>query len=139
MQIRHRIGRTTRFVDVPLCTDCAKILAQRSAAEVRWQMLSWVITAVLALLTLAAVLMLTPVAMSFVLRLLTAVFAAAFLAGLAWSILQYIRQRAAAPEKKAVQNAAAIDNFSWRTTTFKFANEAFAERFRLLNESLLMD
>ena len=50
-----------------------------------------------------------------------------------WSFAQ------ADPAKQAVVAAVAIDSFSWRATVFRFANDAYAQRFAALNAPYLMD
>ena len=70
MQVRQRYGRITRLIDLPLCSRCASELNRRSADEERLQKISWLISGVLFLLGLAITLLLTPVMLSFGLRLL---------------------------------------------------------------------
>lgn len=139
LSIQRRLGRATRFVEVPLCSACAAIVAAKSGAEVRWQTISWMAMVIVAVLAFSVTLLFTPLAIPFILRLTIAILVAFLLGSLLWTLFQRVKQRAASPDKQAILTAATIDNFSWRTTTFKFANEPFAERFRLLNESLLME
>lgn len=139
LPLRRRLARVTRQVDVPLCAACGQLLQRRSMDEERWVKLGWGITAVLPLLLFPVTLLLTPAAMPFAVRLLLALVVAALGGWGGWSFAQKMQQRAALPEKTAVLHAARIDTFSWRATTFAFTNDTFAERFRLLNETLLMD
>jgi hypothetical protein len=125
-------------VEVPLCAVCGEQLRRRSGEEERWQKIGWVLTAVSPLILLPLTLLLTPTALPFWLRLLISLSVANLGGWAAWSFSQRQQQQAALPEKKAVLNAARINAFSWRATTFAFTNATFAEQFRSLNESLLM-
>ncbi len=139
LELRKRIGRVTRWVDVPLCAQCAQIVQKRSGDEERWQKIGWLVTAVITLLLLAIGLLLTPAGLSFGIRLLL-VLVVAGLAG--WVVLRLFHRvvdQAARPEKKAVLTSATIQTFSWRATTFTFTNETFVERLKYLNHHLLME
>lgn len=139
MTLRQRFGRTTRLIDVPLCTRCANELNRRSAEEDRLQKISWLVSGVLFLLGLAIALLLTPPALSFGLRLLLALLVgAALAAGVLWAFRKPLAN-AALPEKQAIRQAITIDDFSWRATTFAFENDLFADRFTELNAPRLME
>lgn len=139
MQVRQRYGRITRLIDVPLCSRCAAERNRRSADEERLQKISWLLSGVLFLLGLAVTLLLTPAMLSFGLRLLIALLVGG---GLVTAVLWGFRQpiaNAARPEKQAIRQAVTIEAFSWRATTFAFANDLFADRFTELNAPRLME
>lgn len=139
MTLRQRYGRITRLIDLPLCSRCAGELNRRSADEERLQKMSWLISGILFLLGLAITLLLTPVALSFGLRLLIALLVGG---GLAVALLFGFRKpiaNAALPEKQAIRQSVTIEAFSWRATTFAFENDLFADRFIELNGQRLME
>lgn len=137
--LRRRIGRVTRLIDVPLCAACQDQLRRQSGEEERLGKLGR-LSAILALfLVLAAALLLTPAAMLVQLRLLIALLLSLSAAQVVVLLFRRSRREAALPEKKEIYRSANIVDFSWRATTFEFANETFAERFKRLNEPLLMD
>lgn len=139
MPIHKRIARTTRSIDVPLCTSCAQTITRRSGEEERLQKIGMLVGTAVFLITTAIILIATPPGLSFILRLLIALLiGGAFTFGVGILFRRAIRN-AALPEKKAILQAAQIDTFSWRATTFSFANDAFTERFVDINESLLME
>lgn len=139
MEVRKRIGRITRLIEVPLCSRCAGELRRQSGEEERLQKLGRLACVVLFLLALALLLLLMPARLALLLRLLTALLTATVLATVVYLWFRRARFQAARPEKKAIRNSASISNFSWRATTFEFNNETFAKRFRDLNETLLME
>jgi len=139
MPIRKRIDRTTRLINVPLCLDCAQELRRQSADEERLQKIGRLVSATLFLLTLAVVILLTPVSLAFILRLLTGLLAAAGVTAVSLHLFRRAQANAARPEKKAIRQSAQIAAFSWRATTFNFENETFTERFKEINEPLLME
>jgi hypothetical protein len=139
MLIQKRIGRATRLIDVPLCATCAAHLHRRSADEERLRKIRWLVCGVLLLLALAVTLLLTPAGMAFWLRLGLAAGVAVALTAVSWHIIGRSITNAALPEKKAVRDAARIEHFSWRATTFSFAHPTFIQRFRELNEPYLME
>ena len=139
MPIRKRIGRTTRLIDVPLCLDCAQELRRQSADEERLQKIGRLVSAALFLLTLAVAILLTPASLAFLLRLLTGLLVAGAVTAVSLHFFRRATANAALPEKKAIRQSAQIATFSWRATTFNFENETFAERFKEINESLLME
>jgi hypothetical protein len=139
MPIQKRIGRTTRIIDVPLCTSCAQAIARKSGEEERLQKIGMLVETAVFLITTAIILIVTPAGLSFILRLLIALLISG---GLTFGVIIFFRRairNAALPEKKAILQAAQIETFSWRATTFSFANDAFTERFVDINESLLME
>jgi len=139
MEVRKRIGRVTRLIEVPLCNRCASELRRQSGEEERLQKIGRLVGSALFLLALALILLLTPARLGFTLRLLIALSTATVLTTAVYLWFRRARFQAARPEKKAIRNSAGITTFSWRATTFEFNNETFAERFRDLNETLLME
>ncbi len=139
MRVRRRIGRTTRLVDVPLCAECAHVTHRLSGEEERWHKLSWLFAAVAWLLAFSLLLLLLPVVLTPWLRLLLAALAACAAAYAGYRICRRIARRHARPEKKAILGAARICDFSWRTTTFEFSNQHFAEHFAAVNANLLFE
>lgn len=139
MMLKQRYGRITRLINLPLCSRCAGELNRHSADEERLQKISWLVSGVLFLLGLAITLLLTPAALSFGLRLLIAMLVGgALVAAVLWGFRQPIAN-AALPEKQAIRQSVAIEDFSWRATTFTFENDLFADRFTELNEPRLME
>lgn len=139
LELRKRIGRVTRWVNVPLCVQCAQVVQKRSGDEERWQKIGWLVTAVLALLLLSIGLLFTPAGLAFGIRLLLALAAAGLTSWVMLRLFRRVVNQAARPEKKAVLASAAIQTFSWRATTFTFTNETFIERLKYLNHHLLME
>ncbi len=139
MPIRKRIGRTTRTISVPLCTGCVHEVARKSGEEERLQKIGWLLQTAVFLLSTLIILIVTPSGLAFILRLFIALSIAG---GLTYSIALLFRRtirKAALPEKQAILNAAQIDTFSWRATTFAFENNLFTERFVDLNKPYLME
>lgn len=139
MELRRRIGRLTRMIDVPLCKECHYDLRRRSANEERLQKLGWLVSGVLFLLTIALALVFMPVEFGFGLRVLLAALVALLLAGFVFWLFWRASNRAELPSKQAIRQSADIINFSWRAATFEFVNEKFAEQFRAMNEARLME
>ncbi len=137
--LRKRIGRITRTIDVPLCSNCQQQVTSLSAEEERLQKLGTVAAGLMFLLTLSVSLLLSPASMDFPLRLLVALMLSLAFTQLLLVIFKRSRQKAALPIKKEIVESARISLFSWRTITFEFANEMFSERFQALNKPLLMD
>ena len=138
MALEKKDGRTVRQVDVPVCDQCVVLLRRQSAAEERLQKLSRLFSAVAGLLVGAGALL---VMSGFVLwlRLPIAMLLGVAVAALVTSLFRPAIDRAALPEKQAVQKSAQLETFSWRTATFRFSNEEFVERFQALNELLLVE
>lgn len=139
MVIRKRNGRQLREVDVPLCAACLQRLQKQSGEEERLIKIRRLATAVTFLALMILVLLVTAVGMGLWLRLLLALPIAAGAAYLVYRAFQPTIHNAALDSKKAVRDAAQIETFSWRATTFTFTNETFAERFTELNHELLME
>lgn len=139
MPLQKRLGRTTRLVAVPLCTACHRELRRQSAAEERLGKLQWPAAGAVFLVAVGFVLLLTSAEIMLWLRLFVALALGAVLGQLVLLLFQRAQDNAALPEKQAIRQSAQIITFSWRATTFDFVNETFAERFAVMNESLLMD
>ncbi len=139
MQIKKRIGRATRLIQVPLCVSCAHILRRRSGDEERWFKIGLLASSVVGLLILAVGLLLTPVDWGLGLRLLFAVGVSGVVGTAVFLLTRLQQKRVMLPEKQAILDAAHIETFSWRATTFEFCNQAFLERFKTINESSLME
>lgn len=139
MPLRRRLGRITRTIDVPLCSECRRELNRQSGDEERLGKIGRLAAGGAFVMAAAFVLLLTPAGISLLLRLLVALAAGMMLGQLTLLLFQRARQKAALPEKQAIRRSARIVTFSWRATTFEFVNPTFAERFEEMNESLLMD
>lgn len=139
MEVKKRMGRATRLIDVPLCSQCTGELRRTSGEEERLQKIGRLVCGLLFLLVFALGLLLTAAELGFILRLLIALSAAALVTTAVYLWFRRAQFRAARPEKKAIRESAGIVTFSWRATTFEFANETFRERFKALNESRLME
>jgi hypothetical protein len=134
MRLTKRAGQTTRTIDVPLCSDCARQMVRRSAGEERLQTFGWLAGGLAGALALALTLLLAPEEFGVAIRLPVALLVAALAFAAVWLLFRRLSWRAAAPEKKAIRDAARIEDFSWRATTFTFQGAVFTERFRALNE-----
>jgi len=139
MGLKKRIGRIARSIDVPLCHDCRQQLGRMSGEEERLQKLGRLLALLALLLTTAVLLLLTPAAMAFILRLLIGLLGGLSAAELVFTLVRRAQRQAALPVKKEIRNSACIADFTWRATTFEFTNETFAEHFRAINEPLLME
>ncbi len=139
IRLRKRRGRVTREIEAPLCDDCQRELRRLSGDEERWLRLgrffgalAFVLSAALFLLGLPSWLPLWP-------RVLAALLLAA---GAGLLTLHYFRREShskARPQKLAVQNAARLEDFSWRATTFLFENEEYGRQFVELNRHRLLE
>jgi ABC-type multidrug transport system fused ATPase/permease subunit len=138
MALKKKDGRIIRQVDVPLCDKCVSQLRRRSAGEERLQKLSRLFSVVAGLVTVVGAFMVMS-GFVFWLRLPLALLLGVAAAALVTSLFRPAINRAALPQKQAVQNSAQLEAFSWRTATFLFSNEDFVERFEALNESLLVE
>jgi hypothetical protein len=139
IRLRKRRGRVTREIEAPLCADCRQELQRLSGDEERWVRMGWFFGALAIFLGLIAFMLLLPGWLAFVPRLLLSVFLAA---GAGALVTLYVRRQSldhARPEKLAVRNAAQLQDFSWRATTFEFENEAFARQFIELNREKLLE
>lgn len=139
MRLRRRLGRVTREIDVPVCADCARELSRLSGEEERRRRVAWVAGTALWLGLSVLFFLVLPAAMRAPVRVLLAVVPAAALGIVVGIYLHRDTRRFARQEKLDVLNAAAIEDFSWRVTTFRFANEAFAQGFRSLNGARLKE
>jgi hypothetical protein len=139
MKLRKQSGRTVRLIDVPVCAQCAQELTRQSMEEERWQRISLAAAAAVGLLGLALLLVIKPDDLALMVWFLFSLPTALLLAAGVYGLLDRKRRTAARPEKKAILGAAQIVDFSWRATVFDFDNDAFAERFVLLNESVLIE
>lgn len=139
MPLRKRLGRITRMVDVPLCRDCRREVTRQSADEERLGKFGQLAAGAIFVVAATLILLLTPDEIALLLRLLVALALGLVLGQLTLLLFQRAQQNAALPEKQAIRRSAGIVRFSWRATTFEFVNQAFAERFEVMNESLLMD
>lgn len=139
LTIRKRNGRFTRLIEVPLCADCAQEARRKSGEEERLERIAWAVAGGAALLLFLAGLLLTPAGLGFWLQLVVGLALGVGGGTAVLILLRPLAQRRARPAKQAILSAAQISDFSWRATTFSFSNETFAERFRDLNEALLIE
>lgn len=139
MQIKKRIGRVTRLIDVPLCAACSHVMRRRSGDEERWFKIGLFASSVIGMLVLAVSMFFTPVIWGMGLRFSVALLISLWVGTAVWLLCRHQQIRVSLPEKQAITKAARINTFSWRTTTFDFCNETFRDRFKIINESLLMD
>jgi hypothetical protein len=135
-QLSQREGHLRRQVEVPLCAQCARQLAKKSAAEERLRKQSWLFAVVVAVVVFLAALFIFP---GFWLRLLLAILLALLAGAIVMRLFRPAIARAALPQKKAVLESAQLESFNWRSATFKFDNETFIERFIELNEPLILE
>jgi hypothetical protein len=89
-------------------------------------------------LALALALLLVPEVFGLAVRLVVGLISGGVVFAAVWLLFRRLNWRAATPEKKAIRDAAQIEDFSWRTTVFTFRTATFAERFRVLNQSILV-
>ncbi len=139
LTLKKRNGRIVRQINVPLCATCAQEMQRQSAAEERLAKMGWLVGGIVALLLLVGGLFLTPAGLPFWLRLVVGLLAGA---GGGTAVLTLFRRQAdnkALPAKQAIRQSAQLTSFSWRAATFQFTNETFTERFRELNQPLLME
>lgn len=134
LPLRRRLGRVTREVDVPLCGDCQQEVRRLSGDEERRRKLGWLAAGLAFLFLFLLLFFLLPAGFPILLRLLLPLGIAALAAGAVYSAFRRNSQRYARPEKQAILAAARLEDFSWRTMTLAFADEAFARRFATLNE-----
>ncbi|MDX1612724.1 MAG: hypothetical protein R3300_00365 [Candidatus Promineifilaceae bacterium] len=139
MTLSHQEGRVTRLLGAPLCAACAQIANNLTASEQRLQQIGWLAAGLTGLLVLAVILLALPPIFPPLLQLV----AALVLVVVAVVVVQaYFRRRGrtvAPPAKQAVRGAADLTDFSWRTITLTFTNEAVAQDFAELNRSDLME
>ncbi|MBK8989040.1 MAG: hypothetical protein IPM39_23710 [Chloroflexi bacterium] len=139
MRLQKQHGRLTRQIDVPVCADCAQELAHKSGEEERLEKLGWVGAGATAVTLLLLGLLLTPAGLALWLRLLIGLIVGLGVGTAVLRLSRHLARQKALPAKQAIRQSAQIITFSWRATTFTFTNETFYERFRALNQPLLMD
>jgi len=139
MPIQTARGYLARRIGVPLCAGCDLERRRLSAAEERQQKLRLLLLALLLPVLFALVLLVTPAAYSFLLRLLIAAVSAVAVGGIIWLVFQVRLPAAALPEKQAIRTAARIRHFSRGRTTFAFANPSFSARFLELNHDRVVE
>ena len=139
LPIQSRRGRVTRTISVPIAASTWRKLNQETEAERRWGLTGRILAVVLGLAALFLAPYLIPTIVAFWLRVVIGIAVAILLAFISLRLCGLMSLRHADPEKIAILNAVKMDQFSWRATTFAFANEAYAEQFRELNEPYLMD
>ena len=139
LPLAHKSGQAVREIDVPLCERCAAVVQRQSGVEERLVKIRRLVAGVTGAALAVLLLLLIPGDMVIWIRLLLALLVGGIAAGLAYALFKPAITRAATAEKRAVLDAAQLESFSWRTATFVFENESFAERFKLLNESLIIE
>jgi hypothetical protein len=139
MTIRKRLSRITRLIDVPVCADCAGQLRRRSLEEEQLGRLQWLVSGGAFLVIWVAVLLVLPPGVALWLRVVGGLLVAVGVTAVILTIFRRKIQASYLPEKQAILNAARIETFSWRATTFAFENEEFKRRFVEMNEPLLME
>jgi hypothetical protein len=139
LPLRRRIGRLTRLTSVPLCEQCAGEVRRRSAEEERLLKIGAASGALAFSLLLLLTFIFLPSALPIEARVLLALLVAGLVAVGLYTLFRRAAARSARPEKKAILNAVRLADFSWRATTFEFANEDVARRFADLNRSRLME
>lgn len=139
MRIQKRISRTIRLIDVPICADCHRILQTKSVEEEQLSRLQWLVAGFALLVTWTAVLIALPPELQFGGRALLSLLVAAGATAVVLALFRYKMRAAITPEKQALRQAARIETFSWRATTFAFENEQFKQQFAQINEPLVME
>ncbi len=139
MRLKKRIGRKTRMIHVPLCDECFQQLNQLSGREEQLRKLGRLLSALTFILVLAFTLLLTPAGMDLILRIFISLFLGLVFTEIVLIIFKRAENKVALPEKLEIYDSAHIKEFSWRATTFEFANDFFVEQFKNLNGSFLME
>jgi hypothetical protein len=139
LTLKKRHGRIIRQIDVPLCAPCAQEMQRKSGAEERLEKTGWVIGGAVALLLLVMGLFLTPAGLPFWLRLVVGFVIGVGGGTAVFTFFRRLADTKALPAKQAIRQSAQLSGFSWRAATFQFTNETFSERFRELNQPLLME
>ncbi|MCB0007295.1 MAG: hypothetical protein KDE04_12600 [Anaerolineales bacterium] len=139
LPIQARRGRVTRTISVPISLGSWQQLQAETAGEQRWRLLGRILAGFLALASLFLTPYFIPHLVPFWLRLLIGLALAGLLAFISLRLGDQLSLRQATAAKLAILNAVKMDQFSWRATTFRFSNDAYAEKFRQLNEPYLMD
>jgi hypothetical protein len=138
LPLRRRLGRVTREVDVPLCSDCQQEVRRLSGDEERRQKLAWLVAGLAFLFLFLLLFFLLPAEFPVVLRLALPLGIAGLAAGGVHTAFRRNSLQIARPEKQAILAAARLTGFSWRTMTLAFADETFARSFAALNETQLV-
>lgn len=138
MTLRVKREDKVREIDVPLCDDCAAILRRNSGEEERMIKLGRLLLIVASLAGVILMLLLVPSSFSIWLRLGLSLMVGLVVAAIVRRLWRRVIFRAAAEQKREIRESATLETFSWRSATFEFANEAFAERFQELNEASLI-
>lgn len=133
LRLTKRRGQVTRWVDAPLCAECARTLSRRSGREEQLLRLSWPAAVVAGLLLAFLAFVILPG--GWPLRLV-----AGAAVGLAAGTIvrRLLTRRAAAeelPEKRVVRESARIVDFTWRDMTLAFVNDDIAGELRTLNDA----
>ncbi len=136
LTLQKRRGQLTRRVDVPLCAECARRLARRSGQEERLLRLSWPTAVATTLLSAILALAVLPVDSGWLRLLVGLLFGLAGGAFVRWALVR-LASAAELPERRAVREAARIEDFTWRDMTLVFADGEMAERVRVMNPALV--
>lgn len=139
LTVRKRQGLTRREIEVPLCETCTTAVERQSGDEERLTKAGRLLMGVAGVALLLLTLLVLPAGIALWLRLILGVAVAVAAAVVVRKLVRPAIDKAATSEKQAVRQAARIERFSWRATTFSFTNEAFVERFEELNSNLLME
>lgn len=139
MLLKQKNGRTYREIEVPLCTQCAAVLKRQSGEEERLVKLRRLAAGFLGAASALLLLLIIPGEPPSWLRALLALLVGGLIAALAFTLFKPAIARAATAEKKAVLAAARLESFSWRSTTFVFNDQTFADRFKTMNKSSLIN
>lgn len=137
--VGKRQGLTRREIEVPLCEACATAVGRQSGDEERLTKARHLLMGVVGVAFLLLLLLLLPANWALWLRLAIGVGVGLAAAVVVRQLVQPAIDKAATPQKQGVRQSIRMDRFSWRATTFTFANEAFSERFEELNSTLLME
>lgn len=132
-------GRRAPEIAVPVCRDCWQQAQAPSEEADLLRQIRRRASGVAALAAVIIVLLVTPESWGIPLRLLAALPFAAVAAASAYLLLRGAVAQAVPPEKRAVLDAVRVEQRSRRATTFVFTNEAFAQRFREVNEPILLE
>ncbi|HSH03097.1 MAG TPA: hypothetical protein VLL52_11310 [Anaerolineae bacterium] len=137
MRIRKRQGMVIRSLDVPLCHECAQVVASYAPSELFWHRAHWP----LVLVVLVGGIWFLDRSLGWPLvgwiywPLLFGGGVA--MARLASNLMRWAQQWSRSSAKRAIEEAAQIETFSWRATTFVWTNGLFAKRFKAMNEERL--
>jgi hypothetical protein len=132
---------TVRKVGVPFCEECTALRSARSRGQVRFERIAVVVSFMLA--WAAGIWTYTSVSTWYVLDaqlgwvwgVLLGLLVVAIVFGLLDLFMRPLALRFRSIETKAALAAVVIRDFDWDTTTLEFANEEYAERFELVNQT----